>query len=1001
MKSAMAAADRNLLFGIHAIQMGFISHDAFIAAANTWTLEKHKPIGQILVEQGTLTPDVRDALEQMISLRVRQSGGDVRKSLETLSSVADLAEPLAAIGDTELNRSVSIVLDAIAPAAKTTPVTPGPDSPLRGPIISDPDDSDPNDTRNVFPTPEPRKGDVIGRFRIIRLIGKGGQGAVYEAHDLSELDRTVALKTTLESQFDSPETLQRRRTHLLREGRLNARLEHQFIIPVHGLGTTEAGRPFYAMRLLNQINLDTAINNFHTGKDLLHDPKATAKSRPKPVDNPDPAPTLPAGAQPHDGPTEIILGQAPVQPIPPLVPEKTDVSESGHRQESPLPVRLDKLEGQRNLDFRNLLERFTDICEAMHFAHTRRVLHRDLKPGNIMIGPNGETLVIDWGMAKTKAELQAEALKDRPAEGPESISAEIDDQYRMSVEGRFIGTLGFAAPEQLEGNLTKLNESTDVYSLGMILFEILTGRNPFYTDEFRSTPRDRRVGYMLAKSRETAPAPLAFNPFIPKPLAAICRKALSPDQKDRYATAAELSTDVANWLADERLTAYRDSVRERIQRWTRKNRGKASAIVATFAFLAFGSVVTTLFQSKYKRDVISERDRAIASERSERKQRELSEAYSTQSERDKRRALENLSLAEAALYSSKLLLAKNAFAENHTSLAWTHLADCSWTLRGWEYEYLCRIFDESQKTIYAHNDHVSCVTCSPDGNHLLTCGTDNSAKLWDAATGRLIISFEGHDQSVSSIAFSPDGNYVLTGSDDRTAKLWDATNGREIFTFKGHDRSVTSVAFSPDGTHLLTGSDDRTAKLWDASDGREILTLMGHKGSVSSVAYSPDGIRVLTGSDDKTAKLWDGVTGRQLITYSGHESSISSVAFRPDGTHILTGSYDRTAKLWDVDTGIEKLTLTGHSDAVECVAFSPDSAWIITGSNDNTSKIWNTFTGRETITLKGHKARVKSVVFTPDGNRVITGSWDSTTKLWKYPIPKKSGRFNIARLSHF
>ncbi len=652
--SSAAVSDRNLIFAILAIQNDLVSRDGVIAAMNAWISAKHKPISQILVEQGSLDPDDAAAIDGMISRIIRKSGGDVHKTLESLSSVAELAAPLAALGDTDLTASLSVcaeiptfVANPQSAKAAGPRLSPSPDSPPRGPILSDPDGELPENL-NITPAPEPRPGDVIGRFRIIRLVGKGGQGAVYEAHDLSELDRTVALKTTLEGLSDSPEILQRRRTHLLREGRLNARLEHQFIIPVHGLGTTEEGRPFYAMRLLDQINLDTAIHNFHTGKDLLHDPKAAAKNRPKPGENRDPAPIRPVGAFPQGGPTEIVLGQAPVQSNPPLVPVASDGSESGNRQDDPLPVRLDRLEGQRNLDFRNLLERFTDICEAMHFAHTRRVLHRDLKPGNIMIGPNGETLVIDWGMAKTKAELQAEALKDRPANGPESISAEIDDQYRMSVEGRFIGTLGFAAPEQLAGDLTKLNETTDVYSLGMILFEVLTGRNPFYTQEFRSTPRDRRVGWLLAKSREAAPDPLAFNPFVPKPLAAICRKALAPNQFDRYSTAAELSTDVSNWLADERVTAYRERKTEWVRRWVRKNRGKAATIgsiaisVPVFAVLFMMSMINHKLSINEKNFEISKKEARLFKAEAELLREKIeAERIKILADQDKAKLLEN------------------------------------------------------------------------------------------------------------------------------------------------------------------------------------------------------------------------------------------------------------------------------------------------------------------------------------------------------------------------
>jgi hypothetical protein len=200
---------------------------------------------------------------------------------------------------------------------------------------------------------------------------------------------------------------------------------------------------------------------------------------------------------------------------------------------------------------------------------------------------------------------------------------------------------------------------------------------------------------------------------------------------------------------------------------------------------------------------------------------------------------------------------------------------------------------------------IASVALSPDGGRVLTGSRDDTARLWDAATGKELRAFKGHEHFVRSVAFSPNGIRVLTGSSDDTAHLWDAATGRELRAFKGHQGSGWSIAFSPDGMRVLTGSGNSIAHLWDAATGEELRAFRGHGDSVTSVAFSPGGGHVLTGSGDNTARLWDVATGKEIRAFKGHEGSVSSVAFSPDGKRVLTGSEDGTARLWDI-SGIPK-----------------------------------------------------------------------------------------------
>jgi len=262
-----------------------------------------------------------------------------------------------------------------------------------------------------------------------------------------------------------------------------------------------------------------------------------------------------------------------------------------------------------------------------------------------------------------------------------------------------------------------------------------------------------------------------------------------------------------------------------------------------------------------------------------------------------------------------------------------------------------------------HTDRVWTAAFSPDGTRVLTGSADNTARLWDAATGKVVTTLAGHAAPVAAIAFSPDGTRVLTGSEDHTARLWDATTGNLVATLAGHTGPLWAVAFSPDGKRVLNGTADNTARLWDAATGKIVTTLGGHTDRVWAVGLSPDGTRVLNGAADNTAQLWDAATGKIVTTLGGHAAPVAAVGFSPDGTRVLTGSEDHTARLWDPTTGTLVATLAGHTAPVMAVAFSPDGTRILTGSLDSTARLWDAAAGKAVATLSGHTNSVMAVAF--------------------------------------
>jgi len=287
-------------------------------------------------------------------------------------------------------------------------------------------------------------------------------------------------------------------------------------------------------------------------------------------------------------------------------------------------------------------------------------------------------------------------------------------------------------------------------------------------------------------------------------------------------------------------------------------------------------------------------------------------------------------------------------------------------------------------------DSVKSVAFSPDARTLVTASKDNTAKLWDVATGKLLFDLKGHLDSVESVAFSPDGRMLATGSQDGTMKLWEVETGKLLSDLKGH-YSVKSVVFSPGGRTLATvGKYDETAKLWDVATGKRLFDLKGHLAEVTSVAFSPSGRTLATASEVGTTKVWKVKTGKLLFNLKGHSDPLRHVVFSPDGKMLATVSWSRwlelktpihdTTKLWDVATG--KLLFNLKASQVESIVFSPDARTLATASDDETAKLWDVNTGKLLFDLKGHSSHVNSVSFSPDGNTLATASFDETAKLW-------------------
>ena len=296
--------------------------------------------------------------------------------------------------------------------------------------------------------------------------------------------------------------------------------------------------------------------------------------------------------------------------------------------------------------------------------------------------------------------------------------------------------------------------------------------------------------------------------------------------------------------------------------------------------------------------------------------------------------------------------------------------------------------DAMRLILRGHWNDVTSASFSPDGGRIVTSSFDNTARLWDAKSGKTLLTLRGHTGAVTGANFSTDGRRIVTSSFDHTARLWDAETGKTLLTFEGHKEGVRSASFSPDGSRIVTSSWDKSARLWDAETGKFLLALQGHADSVNSASFSPDGRRIVTSSWDKSARLWDAKSGKTLRVLQGHTSGVNSASFSPDGGRIVTASQDQTARLWNAETGQSLLTLEGHRSEVKSASFSPDGRCIVTASPDQTARLWDAETGQSLFTLHGHTSDVRSASFSPDGRRIVTASGDHTARLWEAEMGK-------------